>query len=510
MLYIILIVVVLVIGVFVWAHYRVEADEAKLIEEDPGALYPFFGIFTERLKYTTSTYAKDVILSDTNTGRIYIGGKIYNMLDIASCRAETLGGHTTTSYHDVQTISTNTGSALGRAIVGGVIGGGVGAIIGASTASREIKTKTVAKNNYIPKFQCLILEFTNASPFVSTVTAKSQSEMDEVVSFINNEIRYYKNKLKEGKMETEKKIAAFIKTPLDYSFDQVKEFDPDVITSLKDSLLLSQNATRKCANGMGLMSLQHVNVGADEVRFSSFSGNFQVVKEDAIKLKAYLVDKFGKPSNDKDIDILSSEDLTKGYHIEWQNKAYYILYHDEKNDHYQCTIKIFRKKEFAIENVQISNEYHQKENDYKVFMEAPLNYPIEQITKLDPKCIVLKSLGSYSFSKEAIKMCSEVSRLQALHMVSVGPKSILFASKSKSFEAVKNDAIFFKNVLNKMFGEAENEQDIKDFDKDVIYNKILLKWGNSSRLFLYFKEEDETINLSVDLQRAVIEKGKSN
>lgn len=59
-----------------------------------------------------------------------------------------------------------------------------------------------------------------------------------------------------------------------------------------------------------------------------------------------------------------------------------------------------------------------------------------------------------------------------------------------------------------MFGEAENEKDIKDVDKDVINNKMLLKWGNSSRLFLYFKKEDETINLSVDLQRAGIEKEK--
>ena len=86
MLYIILIVVVLVIGVFVWAHYKVEADEAKLIEEDPGALYPFFGVFTDRLKFTTSAYTKDVVLSNTDTGRIYIGGKIYNMLEIVNCR----------------------------------------------------------------------------------------------------------------------------------------------------------------------------------------------------------------------------------------------------------------------------------------------------------------------------------------------------------------------------------------------------------------------------------------
>lgn len=501
MLYIILIVVVLVIGVFVWAHYKVEADEAKLIEEDPGALYPFFGVFTDRLKFTTSAYTKDVVLSNTDTGRIYIGGKIYNMLEIVNCRAETLGGHTTTSYHDVQTISTNTGSAIGRAIVGGVVGGGVGALIGASTASREIKTKTVAKNTYVPKFQCLILEFTNASPFVSTVTAKSQSEMDEVVYFINSEIRNYKNKLKEGKIKTEKKIAAFIKSPLDYSFDQVKEFDPDVITSLKDSLLLSKDATRECANGMGLMFLQHVNIGKEEVRFSSFSSNFQEAKEDAKKLKAYLVEKYGQPSNDKDIDIITSEDLTKGVHFAWGDKAYYMFYNDVKNGHYNCAIKLFRKKEFTKEDVQVSSEYRQKEMEFKEFMEAPLKYPMEQLIKLDPNCFVFKTSSSYSFSKEAVKMCSNISGLKALYMVSVDSKSVLFASKSKIFEEVKNDALYFKDMLNRIFGDAEHEQDIKELDIDAIKNKILLKWKNSSRLFLYFNEEDGTITLSADFKR---------
>ena len=84
-LYVIIILVVVVIGVFIWAHYQVEKDEQKLLQEDPGALYPFFGVFTERHKYTTSSFTKDVILSNTDTGKIYIGGVIYDMLDIANC-----------------------------------------------------------------------------------------------------------------------------------------------------------------------------------------------------------------------------------------------------------------------------------------------------------------------------------------------------------------------------------------------------------------------------------------
>ena len=86
-------------------------------------------------------------------------------------------------------------------------------------------------------------------------------------------------------------------------------------------------------------------------------------------------------------------------------------------------------------------------------------------------------------------------------MVSVDSKSVLFASKSKIFEEVKNDAIFFKDMLNNILGDAEHEQDIKELNRDAIKNKISLIWKNSTILLLYFKEEDETIHLSVDFIR---------
>ena len=52
------------------------------------------------------------------------------------------------------TTSTNTGSMVGRAIVGGVLTGGVGAVVGANTASKTTKVvkegsrKTTIKHNY--------------------------------------------------------------------------------------------------------------------------------------------------------------------------------------------------------------------------------------------------------------------------------------------------------------------------------------------------------------------------
>lgn len=505
-LYVIIILVVVVIGVFIWAHYQVEKDEQKLLQEDPGALYPFFGVFTERHKYTTSSFAKDVILSNTDTGKIYIGGVIYDMLDIANCRAESLGGHTTTSYHDVQTISTNTGDAIGRAIVGGVVGGGVGALIGASTASKEIKTKTVAKHDYIPKFHCLILEFTNAKPFVSTVTTNSQSEMNEVVSFINNEIRNYKNKLKEGKLEVEKNIADFIKSPLDYSFDQIKELDSNVITSLKDSLLLSQEATKKCANCIGLLVLQHINVGSESVRFNSFSKNFQDVKEDAIKMKEYLIEKYGSPNEDKDFNTLTTEIKEKSVSLNWKNKASLLFYFNKDNSCYSCAIQLFNT--IAIEerkrkesSAPISYEYLQNEAEFKKFMESPLDYPLYQIKKMDPKCI--QSSGyEFILSKDGRKMCAKVGGLVSLNTIFVNQKELRFSSSSKDFDLIKKDAIKYKEILNKKYGDADEEFDITSIDTETTKSMIRLKWSNRCDFFLYYSEEKEEFSCSISLNKA--------
>lgn len=505
-LYVIIFLVVAVIAVFTWAHYQAEKDEQKLLQEDPGALYPFFGVFTERLKYTTSAYAKDVILSNTDTGYIYIGGKIYDMADIASCRAETLGGHTTTSYHDIQTISTNTGEAIGRAIVGGVVGGDVGALIGASTASREIKTKTVAKNHYTPKFQCLILEFTNDSPFVSTVTTNSLGEMDKVVNFIHSEISCYKNKLKERKIKVEGNIAAFIKSPTDFTFNQIKELDPNVITSLKDSLLLSQETTKKCANCLGLFVLQHVKISSESVTFSSLSKDFQNVKEDAIKMKEYLIEKFGSPVEDKDFSTLTTDIKANSVRLNWKRSKASLFFHFNKGiNQYGCIIELFNTK--AIEerrerenNAPIPYEFLQNEDEFKKFMDSPLDYPTYQLENMDPECYNSSETG-YILSKNACKMCAKVGGLVSLRNIFLDYEEVILSSSSKNFELIKNDAIKYKKFLNDKYGDADVEQDITSLDSEKANKGILLKWSNVCSFFLYYKEDEENYSCRISLKR---------
>ena len=516
MLYIILAAVALIILFFVWAHYKVEADEAKLIEEDPGALYPFFGVFTDRLKYTTSSGAQDVILSNTDTGKIYIGGKIYNMLDISSCRAETLGGHTSTSYETVQTISTNTGSAIGRAIVGGVVGGGVGAIIGASTASREIKPKTIAKKQYVSKFHRLIIEFKGNRQFDSTITTNSKNKMEEMVDFINGEINYFKSKMIESEKKTEKAIkskliesekrtdktiASFINSPLDYSFNHVKAFDPNVI-AISDLLLLSKDFTLKCAKIMNLICLQRIDV--DEKRgviFSSYSVNFEDCKKDAVKLKNYLIEKFGQPDKDCDIQSLTTDKMDESTNLYWGKHASYMFYHNTKNAHYYCRIRLLRKKEFKKEKVSLSIEYQQKLSDYQELMKNPLNYSISHLTSIDPKCFIYKG-NDYTLSKEAVKLCSNIAGLKALNYIHINSEEILFSSESNVFEEIRDDTMTLYQMGIQWLGEAN--QILNEITEETIRNKIRIEWPNSSLLFTNFDKEDKIYSITLILERREI------
>ena len=180
-----------IIGLFVWAIIKSKIDEHRLAKEHIDINYPSFGEYTSRLEFSKSLVEKDVVLSNTNTGKILIGGKIYNMSEITKCDSKTNQGGMLTTYEDKTYVKTNTGSAIGRAVVGGVIAGGVGAVVGASTATKEIKTEKVRKDTYVPKSYELYLEV-NKVRIMFPPEAKSELEIWEVASFINSEIAEYK------------------------------------------------------------------------------------------------------------------------------------------------------------------------------------------------------------------------------------------------------------------------------------------------------------------------------
>ncbi len=419
------------------------------------------------------------------------------MHDISSCRFEAFGGHTSTSYETVQTVSTNTGSAIGRAIVGGVVGGGVGAIIGASTAPKEIKPKTIAKNHYVSKFYCLIIEFKENRQFVSTVTTNSRNKMEEMVNFINSEINNFKSKCIEIEKKNDKTLVSFIESPLDFSFDQVKEFDTKVMT-VSDYLLLSNDITLKCANNMKLKCLQHVTVGKEDVNFTSSSISFEECKKDAIRLKEYLMEKYGQPDKDLNIESITIDETNKGVHLRWGKKASFMFYYVPKSLKYLCSIAQLRKKEFKKEEVSVSIEYQQRLGDYQEFMKNPLSYPVQKIKDIDPKCHILKGDVFY-LSKESIQMCSNIVELKALCYVSIGSKNISFSSKTNIFEDIRHDTMTLYHMVKQIIGEAN--QDLNDLTEESFKKEIRIRWDDFSFLSTRFDKEDQLYSVLLVLNK---------
>lgn len=361
----IIVVIVAVIGLFVWAHFKNKADEERLLEENPGALYPFFGVFTSRCIYTTSTFEKDVILVNSDTGKIYIGGKTYEMADITQCGTMVHDGHMETTYEDKTYIKTNTGSAIGRAVVGGAIAGGVGAIVGASTANREIKTKRVAQHTYIGKSNSLYLELNNIPQMVN-VHAKSEDELWDVAYFINNEITDYNAKRKKGQEEldkekkkkeeeenkkieeerlekTKKDVAKFVQSPLEFSVEQIANIDPNRIRNGRDSLFLSQYFRNLFAEAIGINGLRLFIYGSSEIEISTETLSYQDAINNFVNLKKFLINMFGTPQKDKNIETIESEIINKKMvTINWNNDwncCMLLLYIDSSNK-YCCDIKM--------------------------------------------------------------------------------------------------------------------------------------------------------------------------
>lgn len=101
-----------------------------------------YGVPDKRISLAKADISKEVVVWG-DAKMIYILGEIYNFSDIVGCSLDDnyrikKGAVTYTSN-----TKNNTGSTLGRAVVGGLVAGGAGAVIGGATAKKE--TSTISK-----------------------------------------------------------------------------------------------------------------------------------------------------------------------------------------------------------------------------------------------------------------------------------------------------------------------------------------------------------------------------
>ncbi len=158
-----------------------------------------FGNYTSICIYNPKNFLGEevgLILVDINNDKILINNNTYKISKITECKAIITKAETYNTYTEKQVIQTNTGNAVGRAIVGGVLGGGVGAIIGGTTAEKEIKTIKEAHTNYRDASYFLSLSINN-SLVNCNVHAKSEYDINRICNFINSAIEDF-NKLRKN------------------------------------------------------------------------------------------------------------------------------------------------------------------------------------------------------------------------------------------------------------------------------------------------------------------------
>lgn len=200
MLLIIAIFVIIVVVVIIFIKRDNEEKEEE-INKERKKIKSQFGSFTSQCLYDSYYDDGGIILANINEDKILIGKVTYKISNIEKCSTAFSNASSHTTYTEKQVISTDTGSAIGRAVVGGVIGGGVGAIIGGATASKEVKTVRTPHTTYSSDAYWVHVDIKGLS-IRPLVRAKTREDGKAVCRFINDMI----SSLNKAKEEEQKKV----------------------------------------------------------------------------------------------------------------------------------------------------------------------------------------------------------------------------------------------------------------------------------------------------------------
>lgn len=135
-----------------------------------------FGQTTKIINYAL---CKFILISDSRN-LIMINDNIYNFKDILTFEVK---DNSTTIFSSTSKTSTNTGSMLGRAVVGGVLSGGVGSVIGGCTASKS--TQTEGNSSTIHDYSILITLNNLSTPIINLYIGKNGKIVSEITALLN-------------------------------------------------------------------------------------------------------------------------------------------------------------------------------------------------------------------------------------------------------------------------------------------------------------------------------------
>lgn len=163
------------------ARKQREAEQAELYNKWYVSYVDLNGTPDKTITISLNSVTEVIHVHETDK-KVYIQGKTYAFKDILGCTfidsASTIKGKITS------TTKSNTGSAVGRAIVGDLVAGPAGAIIGGTTGKKT--TEFHQENDRIIHDYTVIINVDNIStPILRVHTGSNEKLTNEIVGLMN-------------------------------------------------------------------------------------------------------------------------------------------------------------------------------------------------------------------------------------------------------------------------------------------------------------------------------------
>ena len=166
---------------------QMEIEMQTTYENKLKQLIEQYGICENKIDLTP-WHVEESILAFSESKNLYIQGFVVGYQDILNCQlVDHCSTITNTTGQSNSVSKTDTGNAIGRAVIGGAIAGGAGAVIGGSTAKRETTTthKTTSRTSHKHDYEIIVDIKNIANPIFKIHCGENEEASYKILGMIN-------------------------------------------------------------------------------------------------------------------------------------------------------------------------------------------------------------------------------------------------------------------------------------------------------------------------------------
>lgn len=466
---IVVVTLVILFAILLLADNKNKKDKNEKTGQERDQLRSKFGTYTSECLYDSFYDDGGIVLANIDEDKILIGKVTYRISNIEKCVTSFVSSKAHTTYSEKQVITTNTGSTIGRAVVGGVLAGGVGAVIGGSTAQKEVKTVRTPHTTYSAASYSVNVDIKglNIRPLVR---ANNAEEAEKVYNFINDMIASLnkaKEELQQKKIETST-IIDVDQWHLGLTKDEILKIDKGLDRIFGNDFNMSESFSMALAKKVGIKLPLEIKCSLRNdtlwmVYINCSSTNRTPVYLDVMKFVNFFNEKYGKnESVDTDITKLDKEDTLKVG--KWSNTEASITVSVDKN-------LIAGKTYFSINTFMNSTAKAVPTSPKNTFVSHDINWQsitfglsFNQIKEIDDFADY-KTEFVISLSDNYISSASKTLGLSRLNSAKVELYkdriiSMTLSSQRCALEELLGDMTSFREYLEKTYGSVVEENDV--------------------------------------------------